>query len=313
MAETNSKKVTKADTVEGEAKKREDTPTEANESKVAKAGKRSKKGQSESEEKAKKLEKQKSSDSDDLNEEKLTSSQPQKPAGPKIERQGKKLREAAKKIDKNNTYSLDEALNLAKETSTTKFDSSVEVHIRLSVDPKQADQNIRDSVVLPSGTGKKVRVAVFTDDENLPKAKKAGADIFGADDFLKQLDKEQIDFDVLIASPNVMAKLAKYAKLLGPKGLMPNPKSGTVTANIETAVSQAKAGRIEYRVDSNGIIHCAIGKVSFTKDQLESNAKALFSSIKQNKPASVKSGFVKTIYLTTSMGPSIRVTASELS
>ncbi|MDQ2972912.1 MAG: 50S ribosomal protein L1 [bacterium] len=215
-------------------------------------------------------------------------------------------------MDKSKEYTLAEAIDLAIKTSTTKFDSTVELHVRLSVDPRQADQNIRDQIVLPEGTGKKVRVAVFAEAEDAKEAKAAGADIAGDDDFLALLEKGKIDFDVLIATPKVMAKLGKYARVLGPKGLMPNPKSGTVTPNVAKAVSEAKAGRVEFRVDSNGIIHVGAGKVSFGAEKLNKNLAALFASIKSAKPSSVKSTYVKSIYLTTSMGPSIRIQSSEL-
>lgn len=278
---------------------------------TAKAGKRSEKGLKEAKEKIEKVEKQKTA----LKAEEKAAVKPeklQKPTRPKIERRGKKYQEASKSIDKTKQYSLKEALEAAIKTSVSKFDSTVELHVRLNVDPKQADQNIRDSVVLPAGTGKSVRVAVYSDDENVGKAKKAGADIAGSDDFLAALDKEKIDFDVLIATPNVMQKLAKYARLLGPKGLMPNPKSGTVSNDVEKAVQQAKAGKIEYRVDSYGIIHCSVGKASFGVDKLLSNAQTVLASIKQNKPASLKGMYLNSITVATTMGPGIKVLNSEL-
>lgn len=182
----------------------------------------------------------------------------------------------------------------------------------MNVDPRQADQNLRDTVKLPAGTGKAVRVAVFADDEDAAKAKKAGADITGSDVFLQQLDKGVIDFDVLVSTPAMMSKLGKYAKTLGPKGLMPNPKSGTVTQDVAKAVEEAKAGRVEYRVDSTGIVHTGIGKVSFGESKIEDNARAILSSLKSNKPSSLKGNYVKSIYLSSSMGPSICVETSEL-
>ncbi|MGI9027470.1 MAG: 50S ribosomal protein L1 [Candidatus Saccharimonadales bacterium] len=227
-------------------------------------------------------------------------------------RRSKKYREAAKLFDVTKQYPIAEALELATKTSTTKFDSTVELHIRLGVDPRQADQNIRDNLVLPAGTGKTVRVAVFADEEVAKAAKKAGADVAGDADFLAQLDKGTIDFDVLIATPNVMARLSKYARVLGPKGLMPNPKSGTVTTDVEKAVKQAKAGKVEYRVDSTGIVHLGVGKVSFGAAKLAENVAAVFASIKQNKPASVKATYVKSVIVTTSMGPGIKVLPSEV-
>jgi large subunit ribosomal protein L1 len=279
---------------------------------IAKAGKRSEKGLKEAEDKAEKIEKQKILEDKNEDKQETKPKTLQKPPRSRLERRSKKYREAAKSIDKTKQYSLKEALDLAVKTSTTKFDSTVELHIRLNVDPKQADQNIRDNVVLPAGTGKSVRIAVYSDDQNVEKAKKAGADKAGADDFLAELDKEKIDFDVLIATPNVMQKLAKYARLLGPKGLMPNPKSGTVTADVEKAIKQAKAGKVEYRVDSYGIIHVSIGKTSFGTEKLLTNAQALLASVKQNKPSSLKGIYVSSINVATTMGPSVKVLSSEL-
>lgn len=229
----------------------------------------------------------------------------------RLERAGKKLRQASELIDKSKDYSVKEAVELATKTSTTKFDSTVELHVNLNVDPKQADQNIRGQLVLPAGTGKTVRIAVLAEGADAESAKKAGAEIAGTDELFAQLDKNQVNFDLLIATPAQMAKLGKYARLLGPKGLMPNPKSGTVTPNVEKAVKEAKAGRVEYRVDSTGIIHLGVGKVSFGVDKLMENVTATLSSIKSSKPASVKSGYIKSIHITTSMGPSIKVASSE--
>lgn len=235
---------------------------------------------------------------------------PKKPA-PKprsrVERAGKNYREVAKLIDKEKTYSLIEALELAVKTSTVKFDGTVELHVNLGVDPKTADQNVRDSITLPAGTGKMLRIAVFAGGDGVAKAKAAGADIAGDADFLAQLDKEEINFDVLITSPQLMARLGKYAKLLGPKGLMPNLKSGTITADIPKAIKEAKAGRVEYRVDSAGIIHLGIGKVSFGADRLQLNADAVLNSIRAAKPASLKGVYINSIFITTTMGPSIKV------
>lgn len=230
----------------------------------------------------------------------------------KLERKGKGFRKSAELIESDKIYSLNEALDLAIKTSHVKFDATVELHIRLGVDPRQADQNLRDIVIMPSGTGKTVRVAVLADAEGVAAAKKAGADVAGSEEFLQQLDKGTIDFDVLIATPTMMPKLGKYARLLGPKGLMPNPKSGTVTADVVKGVNDAKAGRVEYRVDSTGIVHLGIGKVSFGKDKLSQNARAVFASLKGNKPSSIKGTFVKAIHATTSMGPSITIDISEL-
>lgn len=230
-----------------------------------------------------------------------------KPARTRLERAGKKYREVAKLIEKDKIYTVAEALDLALKTSPTKFDATVELHVNLGVDPKQADQNVRDNVTLPAGTGKTSRVAVFAEGDNVAKAKAAGADIAGEAELLAQLDKEEINFDVLITSPNLMARLGKYAKLLGPKGLMPNPKSGTITADVAKAIKEAKAGRVEYRVDQAGIIHLGIGKVSFGVEKLQQNAEAVVSSIKAAKPASLKGIYINSAYITTTMGPSIKV------
>jgi large subunit ribosomal protein L1 len=180
------------------------------------------------------------------------------------------------------------------------------LHVNLNVDPRHADQNLRDNLVLPAGTGKKVRVAAFADENT------DGADLKGIEEITKQLDKGVMDFDILISTPQNMPKLGKYARALGPRGLMPNPKSGTVTTDIAKAITEAKAGRVEYRVDTTGIVHLGIGKVSFGKAKLIDNARAVLTSIKNNKPSSVKSTYVKTIHITTAMGPSITVAASEL-
>jgi large subunit ribosomal protein L1 len=196
-------------------------------------------------------------------------------------------------------------VELATKTSAVKFDATVEMHINLNVDPKHADQNIRDNLVLPAGTGKTVRVAVFDD------VKVDGADVSGVEAITKNLEKGVIDFDVLVATPAQMPKLGKFARVLGPRGLMPNPKSGTVTTDTAKAVAEAKAGRVEYRVDSTGIVHVGIGKVSFGAKKIEDNARALLASIKSNKPSSVKSNYVKAIHLATTMGPGIAVAPSE--
>lgn len=226
---------------------------------------------------------------------------------PHVERKGKKYRKAAQKIDKHTVYELEDAVKLAQETSTTSFDSTVEMHLRLNVDPKKADQNIRGSLVLPNGTGKEVRVAVMAEEAEQEKAKKAGADIVDSDTIIDQLQKEDIAFDVLIATPKQMGQLGKFAKFLGPKGLMPNPKSETVTTNVEKAVKDAKAGRIEFRVDRYGIIHAAVGKVSFKTEQLRDNVQALVRAIRDARPASVKNEFITSAAITTSMGPSVKV------
>ncbi|MBO7718187.1 50S ribosomal protein L1 [Candidatus Saccharibacteria bacterium] len=224
-----------------------------------------------------------------------------------MERRGKKYQEAAKLVEKGKVYSLKEAIELATKTNPAKFDASVEIHTRLGVDPRQADQNIRTTLVLPNGNGKEVKVAVFAPLDVCKAAKAAGADIAEDEAFLKQLDKGEINFDVLISTPAYMPKLGKYARVLGPKGLMPNPKAGTVTNDVEKGVKESKAGKIEYRVDKQSIIHIGVGKVSFGAEKLLENANAFFDSLKAQKPASLKGTYVKSVYITTTMGPSISV------
>ncbi len=226
---------------------------------------------------------------------------------PRIERRGKKYQVAHKLIEKGKVYSLKDAVALAIKTSPVKFDAALEAHVRLGVDPRQADQNIRTTIVLPNGNGKTVRVAVFAPLDVCKTAKTAGADIAEDEEFLKKLDKGVIDFDVLISTPQYMPKLGKYARLLGPKGLMPNPKAGTVTMDVEKAVKESKAGKVEYRVDKQSIVHIGLGKVSFGADKLFENANTFFDSLKAQKPASLKGTYVKSVYLTTTMGPSIAV------
>ena len=280
---------------------------------TAKAGKRSAKALKEAEEEqAKEERKQHAAEEKAAGESESKPKQTAKPTRSRLERQGKKFREAAKLIEKDKAYNLAEAVELAQKTNPAKFDASVELHINLGVDPRQADQNIRDNLVLPAGSGKKVRVAVFADVDDVAAAKKAGADIAGNEEFLQQLDKGTLNFDILVATPAMMPKLGKYARVLGPRGLMPNPKSGTVTTDVTKAVQEAKAGRVEYRVDTTGIVHLAVGKVSFKKDDLLSNLQAVLTSVKGNKPASVKGNYIKAIHLTTSMGPSITIAVSEV-
>lgn len=281
---------------------------EVREAVVAKAGKRSDKALKEAEEKAEKEARKEAGDTTPQDgAEHHEKKGPAPRIRPLVERRGKKYRDAAAKVEKDKVYSLSEALKLAVETSTTKFDSSIEIHVRLGVDPRQADQNIRATVTLPHGTGKSIRVAVFAPEADHAKAKKAGADIVGDEEFMKLLDKETIDFDVLIATPAYMPKLGKYARLLGPKGLMPNPKSGTVAADVEKAVSEAKAGKVEYRVDKQATIHLSVGKVSFGAAKLEENAQTFFASLQSQKPASLKNVFIKSIAIATTMGPGIKV------
>jgi large subunit ribosomal protein L1 len=270
---------------------------------VTKAGKHSAKALAE----AKVLEEKKARVAENKDDTQPVKKLKQNPTRPKIDRMGKKYREASKLIDKTKTYTLSEAIDLAIKSSPTKFDATAELHVRLGVDPKHADQNIRDNIVLPSGTGKTIRIAVFADDKEVEAAKKAGADIAVGDPFLEQLDKSVINFDILIATPTMMPKLGKYARILGPKGLMPNPKNGTVTTDTAKAVKEAKAGKVEYKIDGSGIVHLGFGKISFGKDKLIKNAEVVLGSIKANKPSSLKGNYVLSVFLTTTMGPSIKI------
>jgi large subunit ribosomal protein L1 len=285
---------------EAEAPK-EDKPT-------AKAGKRSEKAIAETEAKIEKEARKEAGDTAPQSEEAEARVKGPRPVvRPLIERRSKKYQEAAKLIEDGKVYNLADALELATKTSPSKFDASVEVHVRLGVDPRQADQNVRATVSLPNGTGKTIRVAVFAPEEAHAEATKAGADIVGDDEFLKQLERQEINFDVLVTSPQYMPKLGKYARLLGPRGLMPNPKSGTVAADVAKAVSEAKAGKVEYRVDKQAIVHLSIGKVSFGSKKLAENAKAFFDSLQSQKPGSLKGGYVKSTNITTTQGPGIRI------
>lgn len=278
--------------------------TDTTKKSVAKAGKRSAKAIAEAEEKTAK-EERKAVQAEEDAEAADKPKQHQNPTRSRLIRRSKGYRKSAELVEKGKVYSLKEAMELATKTSSVKFDASVELHINLAVDPRQADQNIRANLVLPQGTGKTVRVAVFADD------KADNADISGVEAISKDLEKGVINFDVLVATPANMAKLGKYARLLGPRGLMPNPKSGTVTTDINKAVAEAKAGKVEYRVDSTGIVHLGIGKVSFGGVKLLENANAVMASIRAAKPASVKGGYIKSVHATTTMGPSITVSANE--
>lgn len=295
IAEVNTQPEAKAETTE-------ETP-------VAKSGKRSAKAIAEAEAKQEKEARKEAGDTSPQSEEAEAAVKkgPAPIARPKLERRGKKYRKLAELVEAGKYYSLNEALELAVKTSPSSFDASVEVHVRLNVDPRQADQNIRTTVSLPHGTGKTVRVAVFAPEADHKAAKNAGADVIGDEEFLKQLDKEVVDFDVLVATPAYMPRLGKYARLLGPRGLMPNPKSGTVATDVSKAVTEAKAGKVEYRVDKQAIIHLSIGKVSFGTDKLIENAKAFFDSLIAQKPSSLKGGYVKTISISATQGPGVKV------
>lgn len=225
-----------------------------------------------------------------------------------MKKHGKKYVEAIQKIEKTKFYTKEEAIRLVKETSTTKFDGSVEVALRLNLDTKKADQQLRGAVVLPHGTGKTKRVLVIAKGENVKKATDAGADYVGDVDILQKIEKENwFEFDVMIATPDMMPLLGKLGRVLGPKGLMPNPKTGTVTTDVAKAVSEVKAGRVEYRTDSFGNVHGLIGKVSFTEEQLVENLNAFVSAILKVKPATVKGDYVKNVSVTSTMGPGVKI------
>ena len=220
---------------------------------------------------------------------------------------GKNFRAAAEKVEKFKLYSPLEAVKLVKEVAPAKFDETVEAHFRLGIDTRKADQNIRGSISLPHGTGKTVRVAVFAEGEKAREAEEAGADVIGSDDLVAQIQAGEINFDAAIATPNMMAKVGRIGKILGPRGLMPNPKLGTVTMDVVKMVGELKAGRVEYRADRYGICHVPVGKVSFDDQKLVENYAALYTEILRVKPASAKGRYVKSITLTSTMGPGVKV------
>ena len=223
-------------------------------------------------------------------------------------KRSKKYTEALSKIDKTKVYSKEEAVKLVKETSISSFDGSVDVAIRLNLDTKKADQQLRGAIVLPKGTGKTAKVLVIAKGPKATEAKEAGADYVGDNDMLDKIEKENwFDFDTIIATPDMMPALGKLGKVLGPKGLMPNPKTGTVTMDVKKAVEDVKSGKVEYRTDTFGIIHSVIGKVSFSEEDLLTNLNAFVSTILKIKPASVKGEYVKSISISSTMGPGIKV------
>lgn len=222
----------------------------------------------------------------------------------------KRMNEAAKLVDKTKLYDISEALEVALKMPKAKFDETVEVHIKLGVDSKQADQQVRGVIVLPHGTGKSKKVLVLAKGDKAEAAKAAGADFVGDDDMIQKIQTENwLDFDVVVATPDMMASLGKVAKILGPKGLMPNPKSGTVTMDTAKAVTEIKAGKIEYRLDKTNIIHCSIGKVSFGVEKLKENYETLLDAIVKAKPAAAKGTYLKSIAISTTMGAGIKVMA----
>ena len=225
-----------------------------------------------------------------------------------MKKRSKKYTEAMSKVERGKVYSKEEAVKLVKETSTSSFDGTVEVAMRLNIDTKKADQQLRGAIVLPKGTGKSTKVLVIARGEKATQAKEAGADYVGDVDMLEKIEKENwFDFDTMIATPDMMPLLGKLGRVLGPKGLMPNPKTGTVTLDVQKAVEEVKAGRVEYRADSFGIIHGVIGKVSFSDEDLLENLNAFVAAILRVKPATVKGDYVKSISIASTMGPGIKV------
>ena len=223
---------------------------------------------------------------------------------------GKKFLEASKKIDRQKYYTVKEAIDLAKETSVTKFDSTIEVHMKTGLDPRQADQQIRDVVVLPNGLGKTVRVLVFCQGEGVAKAQEGGADyIADSDEWIQKIQQGFADFDVAIATPDMMAKAGRLGRVLGPRGLMPNPKAGTVcaAADLPRVIKEAKAGRVEFRLDKSANLHVPVGKASFTADKLYENVAAYLDAVKKAKPSGAKGQFIKRVTISSTMGPGIRV------
>ena len=220
---------------------------------------------------------------------------------------GKKYVDSAKLIDRTNLYEVSEALDLAIKTGKAKFDETVELHVKLGVDSRHADQQVRGAVVLPNGTGKNVRVLVFAKGDKVDAALAAGADYAGSDELVAKISGGWMDFDVVIASPDMMGVVGRLGKVLGPRGLMPNPKAGTVTPDVAKAVTEAKAGKIEYRLDKTNIIHCPIGKVSFGVEKLQENLEALMGAIVRAKPAAMKGQYIRSVTVASTMGPGVKI------
>ena len=227
---------------------------------------------------------------------------------------GKKYNEAAKLIDRAAQYEPAEAISLVKKTATAKFDETVEIHIRTGCDGRHAEQQIRGAVVLPHGTGKTVKVLVFAKGTKLDEAEAAGADYVGGEELIPKIQNEGwLDFDVVVATPDMMGVVGRLGKVLGPKGLMPNPKAGTVTMDVTKAIADIKAGKIEYRLDKTNIIHCPLGKVSFTEEQLQDNYNALMDAIQKAKPSALKGQYLRSVSLATTMGPGVKLNTAKLS
>lgn len=231
---------------------------------------------------------------------------------PRLKGAGKKRKEADKKVDRDKIYSLAEAMTLVKTVNLTKFDASVDIHVRLGIDPRKADQALRGTVSLPHGTGKTKKVLVMSTADREGEAIAAGADYFGLEEYIKKFQDGWLDVDVIIATPNVMAQLGKVARVLGPRGLMPNPKTGTVTVNIADAVSEVKKGKIAFRVDKTGIVHAGVGRVSFSSEQLMDNANELIQTLVKMKPSSSKGTYMKSLTIASTMSPGIKVDTKSI-
>lgn len=227
-------------------------------------------------------------------------------------KRGKKYQEAKELLDPELEYTLEEACDLVKKTSTVKFDASVDLDLRLGVDPRHADQMVRGSVTLPHGTGKEVRVLALVNEARQEEAKEAGADHVGLDDYIKKIEEGWTDVDVIVATPEVMGKIGKLGRVLGPRGLMPNPKSGTVTNEVGEAIKQAKAGKIDFRVDKYGILHASVGKVSFDASDLRENAMEFLRTVMKLRPASAKGLYIRSAYMSSTMGPGIQLSRSSV-
>lgn len=227
-------------------------------------------------------------------------------------KKGKKYIEALKLVDKSKTYGLNEAVGIVKQTATAKFDETIELHVKLGVDSRHADQQVRGAIVLPHGTGKVSKVLVFAKGEKATEAEKAGADYVGADDLVAKIQGENwFDFDVIVATPDMMGLVGRLGRVLGPKGLMPNPKSGTVTFDVERAVREIKAGKVEYRLDKTNIIHVPVGKASFEQEKLTENIRTLVEAVVKAKPAAAKGQYLRSVTLTSTMGPGIKINSSK--
>ena len=229
-----------------------------------------------------------------------------------MSKNSKRFNELLKKVDSHKTYAISEAIDTVKTLASAKFDETIEIALSLNVDPRHADQMVRGSVVLPSGTGKSVRVAVIAKDDKASEAEAAGADIVGSDELIEEIQKGNINFDVLIATPNLMGLVGKVGRILGPKGIMPNPKTGTVTMDVAQAVKNAKGGQVNFRVDKQGNIHAGLGKVSFTKEQILDNVNSFVKTLNKHKPATAKGKYIKSAAISLTMSPSIALDSQEL-